>query len=71
MLALLQSSEKLTARLRVLQRLQQQARERGETTVELHTDELFEPADQEALMAWEAARDLATGQVPLPLAVNV
>lgn len=65
--ALLQAAEKLTTRLRMLQKMQLQARERGEAVIELHVEELFDSGDAEALAAWEAARDLATGQVPLPL----
>ena len=67
MLALLQAAEKLTRRLTILQRLQAQARERGETVIELHVEELFEAGDREAIEAWEAAKAEATGQMPLPL----
>jgi hypothetical protein len=64
--ALLIAAEKLTRRLAVLQTLQMQARERGDTYVELHVAELFEPADLEAIQAWEAAKAEALGAQPLP-----
>lgn len=62
---LLIAAEKLTRRLAVLQTLQMQARDRGETHVELHVAELFEPADLEAIQAWEAAKAAAMGAQPL------
>lgn len=66
MSALLSAAELLTRRLRILQKLQAQARERGETVVELNVAELFEPADLAAIEAWEAAVAKVTGQLPLP-----
>ena len=64
------SAALMAARLRVFQRLQLQARERGDLTVELHVEELFEPSDVAALDAYE--RDLAAhmGQVPLGLEMS-
>ena len=67
MQALLRAAEKLTRRLLILQKLQAQARERGETSIDLHVEELFESSDLEAIDAWEAAKAEAMGQVPLPL----
>jgi len=68
---LLMAAENLTARLVVLQRLQMQAHERGETSVELHVSELFEPSYLEAIRAWEAAKAAAVGAQSLPFeAVN-
>ncbi len=64
---LLAAAEKLTTRLRVLQRLQKNHRDMGDTHIELALEELFEPADREALEAFEAAKAQATGQVPLPM----
>jgi len=69
-LSLLSAAEKLTTRLRVLQRLQEQAHERGAATVELHVAELFEPADLETITAFEVAKAEAMGQVPLPLEIS-
>jgi hypothetical protein len=66
MSALLAAAELLTRRLRILQKLQAQARERGETIIELNVAELFEPGDQAAIDAWEAAVAKVTGQQPLP-----
>jgi hypothetical protein len=67
---LLAAAEKLTTRLRVLQRLQEQARERGDVTVELNVAELFEAADLDAITAFEAAKAEAMGQVPLPMEMS-
>jgi hypothetical protein len=67
--ALLVASEKLIVRLRILQKLQMQCRERGETTIDLNVAELFEPADAEAIVAWETAIAGCTGAVPLPFEV--
>jgi len=66
MSALLTAAELLTHRLRILQKMQIQARERGETVVELNVAELFEPGDLAAIEAWEAAVAKVTGQTPLP-----
>lgn len=63
--ALLLVAEKLTTRLRILQRTQIQARERGETVMEFAVGELFDAADQEAIDAWERAKAAAMGAVPL------
>jgi hypothetical protein len=70
MSALLAAAEKLTTRLRILQKLQAQCRERQEVTIELHVSELFEPGDLEAIEAWEKALAEATGAQPLPFEVT-
>ena len=54
--ALLAAAELLTTRLRILQKLQMQCRERGETTIDLNVAELFEFGDAEALAAAMPAR---------------
>ena len=68
--SLLAAAELLTVRLRILQKLQTQCRERGETHINLHVAELFEPGDMEAIEAFEAAKADAMGQVPLPLEIS-
>jgi|GEM_PF-5504107 len=66
MSALLAAAERLTRRLRILQKLQAQYRDMGMATVELDVAELFEPGDQAAIEAFEAAVAKVTGQTPLP-----
>jgi hypothetical protein len=66
MRALLEAGDALAARLRLLDRLQEQAREREDQVVDLPVGELFDATDRAALDAWEAARNAATGQVTLP-----
>jgi hypothetical protein len=68
---LLAAAEKLTHRLRLLQRMQIQARERGDTLVELHVEELFDSADLAAIDAWERAKAEAMGAQPLPFELAV
>lgn len=70
MTSLLAAAEKLTTRLRILQKLQMQCRERGETTIDLNVAELFEPGDLAAIEAFEAAKATVLGQVPLPLEIS-
>jgi len=62
---LLIAAEKLTRRLHVLRRLQACHRELGDTEVLLNVEELFEPADAEALAAFEQALQEHHGAVPL------
>ena len=63
---LLIAAEKLTARLRVLQRLQMYCRETHQTVIELNVAELFEASDLEAIEDFEAAKATALGQRALP-----
>lgn len=65
MSALLIAAEKLTRRLSVLQRLQRLHKEMGDTEITLGVDELFEPADAEALAAFELALQEHHGAQPL------
>jgi uncharacterized membrane protein YqjE len=67
---LLAAAEKLTVRLRILQKLQAQHREMGDTHVELAVGELFESGDLEAIQAFEEAKAEAMGQVPLPMELS-
>lgn len=62
---LLIAAGKLTRRLRILQKMQAQHREMGDTHVELAVGELFESDDLAALMAWEEAVAQAMGAQPL------
>lgn len=66
MRALCAAGDDLVARLRILHRLQAQAKERGDSTVELHVEELCEPADLAAIQRWESAKAGALGHQPLP-----
>ena len=69
--AIFKAAELMAARLRILQKLQTQARDRGETTVELHAEEVFEAGDRAALEAFEKAVSEMTGKTPLPFEVAV
>ena len=69
--AIFKAAELMAARLRILQKLQAQARDRGETTVELHAEEVFEAGDRAALEAFEKAVSEMTGKTPLPFEVAV
>jgi hypothetical protein len=64
---LLRIAGAMAARLKIWQRLQQQAREAGRDVVELHPGELFETQDQDALEAWETYLKARAGEVPLPM----
>jgi hypothetical protein len=68
--ALVMAAGMLVRCLLVLQKLQMQCRERGETAIELHVAELSEAKDQQALDAWEKAKDEALGQQPLPMEIS-
>ena len=70
MTSLLAAAELLTHRLRILQKLQAQHREMGDTHVELAIGELFESGDLAAIETFEAAKAEAMGQVPLPLEIS-
>lgn len=62
----LQEAAKLMAdRLRVLKRTAQQAKEREDTHVSLHVEEIWEAKDEAALEAYEAAYAEAIGAQPL------
>lgn len=60
------AAAKMAKRLKTFQRLAQQARERGDSTVELHINELWEPSDQEAMDAYESVVHEINGARPLP-----
>lgn len=66
MRALLAAGDKLAARMQIIQRLQIQARERGDSTIELNAEEIFDASDRAALEAWETAKASALGAQPLP-----
>jgi len=66
MRVLLIAGDRITQRLRVLQKLQQGARECGDTHLELHVEALFDNSDLEALQAWEDAKAEALGHQALP-----
>jgi hypothetical protein len=67
--ALLIAGDSLIQRLKVLQLLQLQARERGETSIEMHVEELFDSSDAQALEAWQKAKAEALGHQALPFEV--
>lgn len=71
MKTLLTAGDLLVVRLKVLHRLQLQAKERGEETIELHVGELIDPADLAAIAAWEKAKATALGAQPLPLEMAI
>lgn len=60
------AAKMMAERLRVWKRLQQQARERGDSLIDLDVAELFEARDLEALTAYESALDEINGARPLP-----
>lgn len=58
----------MAKRLRMFKRLAEQSRERGTSNVSLHVNEVWEPADQEALDQFDAAMEATYGSQPqLPL----
>lgn len=58
----------MAKRLRMFKRLAEQSRERGTSNVSLHVNEVWEPADQEALDQFEIAMEGVYGTTPkLPL----
>lgn len=61
------AADGLYQRLRILRRFHDAAVERGDEVLEVQRRELWEPADEQALQEFEAARHALTGAVPLPL----
>lgn len=63
------SAALMAARIRILKKLQTQAREEGRDTLELQVPAIFESADQAALDAYEAELLEHSGAVPLGLEI--
>jgi hypothetical protein len=59
------SAALMADRLRLMQRLQQQARDEGRTELEIATEALFSPGDRVALDAYERDLMLHSGARPL------
>jgi len=62
---LMEAGDLMEKRLRINERLAMQSLERGDTMVELHVREYWEPADTLAVASWNAAKAEAQGQTPL------
>jgi hypothetical protein len=63
--ALLQAGDALAYRLTLYKKLAIQAKEQGDSRVELPVQALYEGADEAAIQRWESAKASATGQNPL------
>lgn len=67
--ALQRAATLMARRLQLLKKMAHQARERGETHLELHVDEVFESGDEQALAAYESALNEINGHQPLPMEI--
>jgi hypothetical protein len=63
---LIEATEGLLARVKVFKKTALDAKDRGDTWVELHVQEVWEPSDEAALQRYEAALARAKEQPPLP-----
>ena len=64
--ALFKVAQQLAARLEIYKKVAGQARDRGDTVVELDIREMWEPSDQAALDAFNAYVHQTQGRTPLP-----